>query len=926
MPQQLITGNEISANVSLDGSITISATDNTNAALRITQLGTGNALLVEDSANPDSTPVVIDASGNVVVGYTSSLSIGGAVRRLSVVGADTTTPFMGIGRWTNDGGAGGMVFQKSRGTNIGDVTTVQSGDAIGTIYFSGTDGTSSPFSALIASNVDGTPSTDVMPGRLTFSTTSSTGTLTERMRIDSAGRLYLGTTSASAAGINNRWNLTGSVTTYGQINAGTIQSDVTSSVTGYYSNLSTAVSAFTLANLYHFRGEIGTLGAGSAVTNQYGFHIGSGFTEATNNYGFYGNIASGTGRYNFYAGGTADNYFAGNVGIGTTTPVTKLEVSGTNNTTWSVTASITGTTMDVTAVGSGTIAVGDLVAGGAVQAYTRVTALGTGTGGVGTYTVSVSQTSASGTVVGTPLYGNTLIRITDTDTNATTGQPTGGLQFFTSDSSTPTAGVGAYVAAINESGTPDTALVFGTRDNGGGGIDANERMRIDSSGNVGIGTTSPATKLHIVDALAGGQLLVATNQTNATEKYGTFGTQHYTNAEEPALGISVQSNATDNNILIGGALGEFNAATQVRFYTAANNTTVNGTERMRIDSAGNVLVGTTSATTTPTGYIAAANQFTFRNKLINGAMQVAQRATAATTVTLNGPGYTTVDRWFAYQNGTAGVQTSQVAPSLSQFQYCLKWGRPSTNTTTGTTVIGQALETVNSIELQNSTVTLSFWAKCGANFSSSGSGIAVQMYTGTGTDQSASLMVSGSWTGSATPINTSATLTTSWQRFVFTGTTGASITQAGVYFNWSPTGTAGADDNVYITGLQLERGPVVTAYENRPYSTELALCQRYYSKAIKGSYPGSFAAYAFSGASFTCSVQFPVTMRATPTFTFYFSGSVNTVGNVGTGVGVSITPAQNWWTADGVLGTNVTGSPLSTGSAYGFDYTASAEL
>jgi hypothetical protein len=32
---------------------------------------------------------------------------------------------------------------------------------------------------------------------------------------------------------------------------------------------------------------------------------------ANNNYGFYGNIASGSGRYNFYAAGTADNYFAG---------------------------------------------------------------------------------------------------------------------------------------------------------------------------------------------------------------------------------------------------------------------------------------------------------------------------------------------------------------------------------------------------------------------------------------------------------------------------------------------------------------------------------------------------------------------------------------------------------------------------------------
>jgi len=49
----------------------ISVTDNTNAALRVTQLGTGNALVVEDSTNPDSSPFVVDASGNVGIGTSS---------------------------------------------------------------------------------------------------------------------------------------------------------------------------------------------------------------------------------------------------------------------------------------------------------------------------------------------------------------------------------------------------------------------------------------------------------------------------------------------------------------------------------------------------------------------------------------------------------------------------------------------------------------------------------------------------------------------------------------------------------------------------------------------------------------------------------------------------------------------------------------
>lgn len=66
----------------------------------------------------------------------------------------------------------------------------------------------------------------------------------------------------------------------------------------------------------------------------------------------------------------------------------------------SVTGAIAGTTLTVSAVGSGTLALGQSLSGPNVAAGTKIVAFGTGTGGTGTYTVSPSQTAASGTITG----------------------------------------------------------------------------------------------------------------------------------------------------------------------------------------------------------------------------------------------------------------------------------------------------------------------------------------------------------------------------------------------------------------------------------------------------------------------------------------------------------------------------------------------
>jgi len=471
----------VNGTTTFNASPVISVTDNTNAALRITQLGTGNALLVEDISNPDASPFLINNGGVVVKGATVAYdSSSGSTPVVQVHGATTNSFNVGYAtsNWATNTGGGSFTFAKSRGGTIGTHAIASANDILGIVSFMGSDGTAFIPSAQITGTIDGTPG-------------QNAGTFTIGL---SYKILTIGTTDFTLIGAAS--NTVGLTFTATGVGAGTGTAILTTGdMPGRLTFSTTADGA-------------------SSVTER--MRIDS----------------------------------TGDVGIGTTSPEVKLEIAGNNNTLWIVTASITGTTMDVTIVTTGTIAVGDLVYGANVQPYTKVTAQLTGTtGGIGTYTVSVSQTvTSSAATYGTTQYGSTLIRITDTDVNQQAGQPTGALQFFTSDASSPTAGVGAYVAALAEDSAPDTALVFGTRAETGGGVDANERMRIDSSGNLGIGTTSPQSLLDLT---------------------GNDPTLRFTdNAGSPASTFSIRS--TDGTL-------KFRDVT-------------NSSDRLAIDASGNVLV------------------------------------------------------------------------------------------------------------------------------------------------------------------------------------------------------------------------------------------------------------------------------------------------------------------------------------------------
>lgn len=125
----------------------------------------------------------------------------------------------------------------------------------------------------------------------------------QRLQISTAGAVAIGTTTLAdstltLAGIYQSSSNVSNVYYTG----GTIPSTTTSATSVFHSNVATAAASFTLTNLYHFRVTGVSLGAGSAVTNEYGFHS---------------NLAAGSGKYNFYAAGTAPNLFAGTTIVGT---------------------------------------------------------------------------------------------------------------------------------------------------------------------------------------------------------------------------------------------------------------------------------------------------------------------------------------------------------------------------------------------------------------------------------------------------------------------------------------------------------------------------------------------------------------------------------------------------------------------------------
>ena len=290
----------------------------TSSAVKISQAGTGNALYFENVVS-GSVPLVITANGTFVVGDNKPTNYNVPFNANST-NYETRTQFASGGltlayyaTGTQNYQAPLISFNRSANNTITGHAIVSNTHVLGAIGFSGSDGSKFLMGAGIRAEVDGTPTTSSMPGKLIFSTTpNGANTSVDRMIIDANGNVGIATTPQSGRGFDIKTDIYGASTSYGLIVDGEIQPNVTdvrivSSEPDIYN------SSFTVPYLYHFTATQGTYGASSNVTNQYAYYVSSNLTKANNNYGFYSNLSEAANTWSFYGAGNAASYFAGDI-------------------------------------------------------------------------------------------------------------------------------------------------------------------------------------------------------------------------------------------------------------------------------------------------------------------------------------------------------------------------------------------------------------------------------------------------------------------------------------------------------------------------------------------------------------------------------------------------------------------------------------
>ncbi|MBM3273379.1 hypothetical protein FJY94_09140 [Candidatus Kaiserbacteria bacterium] len=294
------------------------------------------------------------------------------------------------------------------------------------------------------------------------------------------------------------------------------------------------------------------------------------------------------------------------------------------------------------------------------------------------------------------------------------------------------------------------------------------------------------------------------------------------------------------------------------------------TKKLAFQCSG-ITTGTTRTATWPNqdGTVALTDSLGMRNKIINGGMQVAQRA-AATFSTVQA--YGAVDRFMAWAFGGAAVSGSitQATGQATTTGYALHLSGISC--TTGFVSVVHRIEARNAAVLNGKTV----YIKCRVKHDfGSAQNFRILIYKPGSADTfyapySNTLLIFSA--------NQSVANNT-WTDVVLTTTLGSSDATNGLEIIIDTTSSVTiSSKNIYVGDFQLEEGSVATPFESRPIGTELALCQRYYSVATTTARFGSYSGIQYFRTTISC----PVAMRASPTVTKLTDGTLfNTVaGNL----------------------------------------------
>ena len=303
-----------------------------------------------------------------------------------------------------------------------------------------------------------------------------------------------------------------------------------------------------------------------------------------------------------------------------------------------------------------------------------------------------------------------------------------------------------------------------------------------------------------------------------------------------------------------------------------------------------------------------------RNCVYNSQMEVWQRGTSFTA-----QGYV-ADRWYFSPNGASGRTVTRQA-GTGQFQYVMRVARDSGNTNTTGTTLGQSFEIADSTPYAGKTVTVSFYARAGANYSGASSNLSCFIFSGTSSTET-NRITTAYPSGGTTVASLTSVLTTTLQRFQFTFTFGAGVTQFCIDFEGGASGTAGAADYYEVTGVQLEVGSIATNYvrQGATIQGELAACQRYYYRLVSGSTYGVFNQYgiASSSTNIVSGLALPVTMRTNPSGTIDFSNLRAIAQQIGVYNAISAVTIDTLATTPNYLGLNLTTTGLTTSAISGF--------